>query len=155
MNMNLSILEGRLGGDPTVRYTQDGTPVANFNLATNERWTRNGEKQERVDWHRVVAFGKRAEVIGEYLSKGSRVLIEGKLRYRKFTADMEVEHNGEKITVPVTRTVAEVLLSNFTFLDARPGSSVSASADGYAHEGEQETPQQEQMVSEPEGDDPF
>lgn len=153
--MNLTILEGRLGGDPTVRYTNDGTPVANFNLATNERWSRNGEKQERVDWHRIVAFGKRAEVIGEYLKKGSRVLIEGKVRYRKFTSNMTVEHEGAQITVPVERTVAEILLSNFTFLDTRGGQGVETSADETSYEDEAESQSQEQSVSEPEGDDPF
>ncbi len=90
--INKVILVGNLGGDPEMRYTQSGTAVANFSIATNEKWTdQNGEVQERTEWHRVVAFGRLAEICGEYLSKGQQVYIEGKLQTRKWTGDDGVD----------------------------------------------------------------
>ena len=75
--VNKVILVGRLGRDPELRHTQGGQPVANFTLATNERWTsKDGERQERTEWHRIVAWGKLAELCGEYLSKGRQVYID-------------------------------------------------------------------------------
>lgn len=76
--VNRAILIGNLGGDPEVRYMQDGTMVTNFNIATSERWKdKSGEKQERTEWHRIVAFRGLAEICAEYLTKGSQVYIEG------------------------------------------------------------------------------
>lgn len=83
--VNKVILVGRLGGDPEVRYTNTGTPVANFNLATSSNFTdKNGEKTERTEWHRIVAFGKLGEICGEYLAKGKQVYIEGRLQTREW-----------------------------------------------------------------------
>ncbi|MGQ9518224.1 MAG: single-stranded DNA-binding protein [Anaerolineae bacterium] len=74
------ILLGNLGGDPVMRYTPNGTPVTNFNVATNERWVdQSGETQERTTWWRVTVWGKQAEICNEYLSKGRQVLVEGTL----------------------------------------------------------------------------
>jgi len=84
MSINKVILIGRLGADPEIRYTLDGRPVATFRIATNEVRIRNGEKEILTEWHRIVAFGRLAEICGEYLSKGSQVYIEGRLRTRKF-----------------------------------------------------------------------
>ena len=84
MSINKVILIGRLGADPEIRYTFDGRPVATFRIATNEVRIRNGEKEILTEWHRIVAFGRLAEICGEYLSKGSQVYIEGRLRTRKF-----------------------------------------------------------------------
>ena len=84
MSINKVILIGRLGADPEIRYTLDGRPVATFRIATNEVIIRNGEKEILTEWHRIVAFGRLAEICGEYLSKGSQVYIEGRLRTRKF-----------------------------------------------------------------------
>jgi len=84
MSINKVILIGRLGADPEIRYTLDGRPVATFRIATNEIIIRNGEKETLTEWHRIVAFGRLAEICGEYLSKGSQVYIEGRLRTRKF-----------------------------------------------------------------------
>jgi len=84
MSINKVILIGRLGADPEIRYTLDGRPVAIFRIATNEVRIRNGEKEILTEWHRIVAFGRLAEICGEYLSKGSQVYIEGRLRTRKF-----------------------------------------------------------------------
>jgi len=82
--VNKVILIGNLGADPEIRYAQNGTAVANFRVATTEVWTKDGKREEQTEWHRVVAFGRLAEICGEYLSKGSRVYIEGKLQTRKW-----------------------------------------------------------------------
>ena len=83
--INKVILIGNLGVDPEIRRTQNGTQVATFNLATTERWRgQNGQTQEQTEWHRIVAWAKLAEICGEYLHKGSRVYIEGKLQTRKW-----------------------------------------------------------------------
>lgn len=82
--INKAILIGNLGADPEVRYTQTGTAVANFNLATTESWTKDGNKEEKTEWHRVVAFGRLGEICGEYLSKGSKVYIEGRIQTRQW-----------------------------------------------------------------------
>lgn len=84
--INKVILIGNLGRDPETKYTQGGAPVCNFTLATNEEWKdRNtGEKKERTEWHRCVAFGKLAEICGQYLRKGSQVYVEGALQTRSW-----------------------------------------------------------------------
>lgn len=83
--INKVILIGNLGADPEVRYSQSGTAVANFRMATTETWKKqDGSKEEITEWHRIVAFKRLAEICGEYLSKGSRVYIEGKLQTRKW-----------------------------------------------------------------------
>jgi len=83
--INKVILIGHLGADPELRYTPNGTPVANFRIATTERWTnRQGEKKEITEWHRVVAWGKLGEFCGQYLAKGKQVYIEGRLRSRSW-----------------------------------------------------------------------
>ncbi|WP_028582470.1 single-stranded DNA-binding protein [Desulfogranum japonicum] len=83
--INKVILIGNLGADPEIRYTQSGTAVATFNIATTERWKgQDGQMQEQTEWHRIVAWQRLAEICGEYLSKGSRVYIEGKLQTRKW-----------------------------------------------------------------------
>lgn len=81
--VNKVILIGRLGADPEIRYTPSGAEVANFRIATSESWTnKNGEKEERTEWHRIVAWRGLAKICGEYLSKGKLVYIEGRLRTR-------------------------------------------------------------------------
>ena len=83
--INKVILIGNLGADVEIRHTQSGTPVASFNLATTERWKgQDGQQQEETEWHRIVAWKRLAEICGEYLTKGSRVYIEGKLQTRKW-----------------------------------------------------------------------
>jgi len=83
--INKVILIGNLGADPEIRYTQSGTPVVNFRIATTERWKdKDGQQQEQTEWHNIVAWRRLAEICGEYLSKGSRVYIEGKLQTRKW-----------------------------------------------------------------------
>lgn len=83
--VNKVILLGNLGNDPEVRTMFDGRAVANFNIATSRSWTdKDGNKQESTEWHRCVAFGKTAEIVGEYLKKGSQTYVEGSLKTRKW-----------------------------------------------------------------------
>ena len=84
--VNKVILIGNLGRDPEVRYSPDGRAIANVTLATSESWKdkTTGEKQEKTEWHRVVFFGRLAEITGEYLKKGSQVFVEGRLQTRKW-----------------------------------------------------------------------
>jgi single-strand DNA-binding protein len=83
--LNRVMLIGNLGKDPEVKYTQSGTAVASFNVATTERWKdKEGQMQESTEWHRIVVWQKLAEICGEYLKKGSKVYIEGKLQTRKW-----------------------------------------------------------------------
>ena len=87
MSINKAIVMGNLGADPVIRALPSGQSVANFSLATSERFTdRNGEKQQRTDWHRVIAFGRLAEVCGEFLAKGRQVYVEGRLTTREYEA---------------------------------------------------------------------
>jgi len=116
MSVNKVILIGRLGADPEIRYTLDGKPVSTFRIATNEVFIKNGEKVTIAEWHRLVAFGRLAEICGEYLSKGSRVYVEGKLRTRKFE-----DKQGQ------TRFVTEVWVQNLQILD-RKGDEISSEA---------------------------
>ena len=92
-SVNKVILVGNVGKDPEVRYTPRGTPVATFNLATNEKFKdRNDEWQERTEWHSIVAWQRLAEIVGEYVAKGSKVYVEGKL----LTSSWEDRQSGER-----------------------------------------------------------
>ena len=83
--INKVILIGNLGADPEVRYSQNGKAVANFRIATTETWKKqDGSKEEQTEWHRIVAFARLGEICGEYLAKGSKVYIEGRLQTRKW-----------------------------------------------------------------------
>src|SRR4051812_12237331 len=104
--VNKVFLIGRLGTDPEVRYTSNGGAVANFNLATNESWTdKSGQKQERTEWHRIVVWGKLAEVCGQYLSKGRETFVEGKLQTREWT-DKE---GGKRYTTEIVAQSVQFL----------------------------------------------
>jgi single-strand DNA-binding protein len=114
LGVNKVILVGNLGADPEVRYSSTGTAVANFRIATSENWTnKEGGKETRTDWHRVVAFGKLGEICAEYLSKGKQVYVEGKLRTRSWD-----DKEGNK------RWITEVVASNMVMLGQ------SAAAEG-------------------------
>jgi single-strand DNA-binding protein len=101
--VNKVILVGNLGKDPEVRYTPGGAAVANFTIATNENWTdKQGQKQERTEWHRIVVWGKAAELCGEYLSKGRQVYIEGRLQTREWNNKEGVkQYTTEVVANPV------------------------------------------------------
>lgn len=91
--INKVILVGNLGDDPDMRYTQNDTAVCNISVACSESWKdREGQKQERTEWVRVVAFGKLAEIMGEYLHKGGKVYIEGKMRTESYEKDGETKY---------------------------------------------------------------
>lgn len=109
--LNKAILIGRLGKDPEIRYTQDGRAVANFTIATNEEWKdkNTGEKKERTEWHRIVAFGKLGEICGEYLGKGKLVYLEGRLQTRSY------EQDG------VTKYTTEIVANDMQMLEAKGG----------------------------------
>lgn len=112
-SLNKVILVGNLGRDPEVRNMQNGDKVANLNIATSERWRdRDGNNQEKAEWHRVVIFGKIADVAERYLKKGSKVLIEGKLQTRKWTD----QSGQEKYS---TEVVVSGFGGNMTMLDGR------------------------------------
>ncbi|HFS7477466.1 TPA: single-stranded DNA-binding protein [Enterobacter cloacae] len=105
--VNKVILVGNLGADPEVRYMPNGGAVANITLATSETWRdkTSGEMKEQTEWHRVVLFGKLAEVAGEYLRKGSQVYIEGQLRTRKWTDQAGIEKYTTEVIVNVGGTM--------------------------------------------------
>lgn len=106
VGVNKVLLIGRLGGDPEVRYTSSGGAVANFTMATNESWTgKDGQKQERTEWHRIVVWGKLAEICGQYLSKGREAFVEGKLQTREWN-----DKEGAK------RYTTEIVAANVQFL---------------------------------------
>jgi single-strand DNA-binding protein len=114
--INKAILIGRLGRDPEVRYTPSGVAVANFSIATSEEWKDkdSGEKKERTEWHRIVAFGRLGEICGEYLSKGRQVYIEGRIQ----TRDWE-DRDGNK------RYTTEIVAGDVQFLGGRDGADGS------------------------------
>ena len=107
--LNKAILIGNLGRDPELRYTPNGVAVATLNLATSETWTnKEGKKETRTEWHRVVAFARLAEICGEYLSKGRQVYIEGRIQ----TRDWE-DKDGVK------RYTTEIVASQMIMLGSR------------------------------------
>ncbi|BCU55111.1 single-stranded DNA-binding protein [Enterobacter kobei] len=109
--INKVILVGSLGKDPEVRYMPNGGAVANMTLATSESWRdkNTGETKEQTEWHRVVLFGKLAEIAGEYLRKGSQVYVEGSLRTRKWTDQSGQERYTTEINVPQIGGVMQML----------------------------------------------
>ncbi len=117
--INKAILVGRLGRDPEVRYTTDGRAISNFSIATSDEWKDKdtGEKKERTEWHRIVAFGKLGEICGEYLAKGRQVYIEGKLQTRSWEKD------------GVTRYTTEIVASDVQFLGGRDSNAAVTAPD--------------------------
>ena len=106
-SINKVMLIGNLGSDPELRFTPSGEQVANFSLATTESWTdKSGERQERAEWHRIVLWRRLAEVAGQYLKKGSKIYIEGKLQTRSWE-----DQNGQK------RYTTEVVANSMQMLD--------------------------------------
>ena len=132
--LNKVILIGNLGADPELRYTQNGNQVASFSVATSERWKgQDGKAQESTEWHRIVAWGKLAEICGQYLRKGSRVYVEGKLQSRKWRDQGGVE-----------RAITEVIARDMEMLDTRN----TAPAPQQSEPGQAWNPQPQRMVPE-------
>lgn len=118
--VNKVILIGNLGVDPEVKYMPSGSAVTNVRLATTDTWRdkQSGERQERTEWHRVVLFGRLAEIAGEYLRKGSRVYVEGRLQTRKWQGQ-----DGQD------RYTTEIVANDLQMLDSRGGGSASFEPD--------------------------
>ena len=109
MSVNKVILVGRLGRDPETRFTSSGQAVANFSIATDESYKdRNGERQKRTEWHKIVVWGKQAEIAQQYLKKGSLIFIEGRIQSREWQ-----DKEGQK------RTSFEIVATNFRMLGGR------------------------------------
>jgi single-strand DNA-binding protein len=127
--INKAILIGNLGADPEMRATQNGTQVATFNIATTERWRgQDGQMQENTEWHRIVAWSKLADICGQYLQKGSRVYIEGRIQTRKWT-----DQNG------VDRYTTEIIAREMKMLSSRgEGGMGGGSQGGYGGGGYQD-----------------
>ncbi len=123
--VNKAILIGNLGRDPELRYTQSGQAVVNFSIATSENWTdKGGERQERTEWHRIVAWGKTGELCAQYLSKGRTVYVEGRIQTREWE-----DREGQK------RTTTEINAQTVTFIGGRGESSGAAGGGGTAGGG--------------------
>ncbi|MDV6315911.1 single-stranded DNA-binding protein [Idiomarina sp. HP20-50] len=147
--VNKVILIGNLGADPEVRYTQNSTAIANLSIATSETWKdkQTGEPREQTEWHRCVAYRRLAEIAGEYLKKGSKVYVEGRLQTRKWTGQDNVE-----------RYTTEVVINEMQMLDSRGGPQGGAQSaapqgqgfgggqqgGGYGGNQPQQQPQQQQ-----------
>ncbi len=119
--VNKVILIGNLGKDPEVRYSQAGAAIASFNVATTETWKKqDGTKEELTEWHRIVAFGRLGEICGEYLSKGSKVFIEGRLQTRKWD-----DKDGN------TKYTTEIVAREMKMLSPRGSSGDSSQSQQY------------------------
>lgn len=102
--INKVTLIGRLGKDPEVRYTQDGQMVTSFGLATDEQWKdKNGEKVQKTEWHNLTAWGKLAEICGEYLKKGSLIYVEGKIQSNRYEDKDGIKRISYGITISVMK----------------------------------------------------
>lgn len=133
--VNKVILVGTLGNDPEVKYMPNGGAVTNLSIATNEAWTdkNTGQKQERTEWHRIVAFRRLAEIMGEYLRKGSQVYIEGKLQTRKWQ-----DQSGQD------RYTTEIVANEMQMLGGRSGGTGDFSASNN-NQNQQSAPAQQQQ----------
>ena len=108
--INKVILIGNLGQNPEIRFTQDGKAIANLSLATSESWTDNqGQKQEKTEWHRVTVFGKLAEIVQQYVFKGSKIYVEGKLQTRKYQANDGTDRYATEVIVDSFNGVLQML----------------------------------------------
>ncbi len=138
--VNKVILVGNLGNDPDMRYTAGGAAVANISLATTDSWRdkESGEKQERTEWHRVVFFGRLAEIVGEYLRKGSQIYVEGRLQTRKWQ-----DKEG------TDRYTTEIVANDMQMLGSRSGGSANFDSPP----PEQDTAQKSEPI--PAADDDF
>lgn len=139
MSVNKAILVGRLGKDPELRYTPNGRAVASFPMATDRRWkSQDGQQQSETTWHNIVAWGRQAEVINEYMSKGRQLYIEGRISNRSYD-----DKEGNK------RYYSEVVVENFTFLGDRGD---SGGGGGRASSGAASAPPDESQAPPPQGE---
>lgn len=136
--VNKVILVGNLGQDPEVRHMPNGDASCTISIATSESWKdkQTGEARERTEWHRVVAFRRLAEIMGEYLRKGAKVYIEGSLRTRKWQ-----DNNGQE------RYTTEIMASEMQMLDSRQGSGSGAHSGGGQQQQQQNSSQQQRNTT--------
>ena len=145
--VNKVILVGNLGRDPEMKYTASGAAIANITVATTDSWNdkQTGEKVEKTEWHRVVAFQRLAEIMGEYLRKGSQVYIEGKLQTRKWQ-----DQNGQD------RYSTEVVANDMQMLGARGGEGGGGRGQGggggFRNNPQNQQTQQTQAQPKPDND---
>ncbi len=106
-SVNKAIIVGNLGADPEQRYTQNNTPVTTFRIATTDQWTdkQSGQRQERTEWHRIVAWGRLAEICGQYLRKGKQVYVEGRLQTREW----EDQQGQKRYTTEIVAQTMQML----------------------------------------------
>jgi single-strand DNA-binding protein len=125
--INKVILVGHLGQDPEVKYMPSGSAVANVSIATTESWKdkNSGEKQEKTEWHRVVFFARLAEIVGEYLRKGSQIYVEGRLQTRKWQ-----DKNGQE------RQTTEIIASEMQMLGGKGGGGGSSGSADFSSANE-------------------
>lgn len=120
MSVNKVILLGRLGRDPEVRYMPNGEAVCNFSIATSETWNdRNGQRQERTEWHNITMYRRLAEIAGQYLKKGREVYIEGRIQSRKYTGKDGIE-----------RTAYDIIANEMKMVGPREGGGAAPYDDG-------------------------
>ncbi len=129
--LNKCMIIGFLGRDPEVTYTQSGTAIAKITVATSETWNdkNTGEKREKTEWHRVTFFGKQAETIGKFMSKGSQIYVEGKLQTSQYEKD------------GITRYSTDVIASQFQFIGGRGNSQAPTHNDQQQGGGFKQQPQ--------------
>ena len=144
--VNKAIIVGTLGQDPDVKYTATGSPVVNISVATNETWKdkQTGEAQERTEWHRIVIFGKLAEIAAQYLKKGSQAYFEGKIQTRKWQ-----DKSGQD------RYTTEVVANEMQMLGGKPGGGSTVPFDPPAKQSDQASAPQTAPVDDGFDDIPF
>lgn len=141
MSVNKVLLLGRLGQDPELKFTPSGQPVCNFSVATSESWTdKNGQKQEKTEWSRIVVWGKLAELCNQYLAKGRQVFIEGKLATRSWE-----DQQGQK------KYATEIVASTVQFIGGNAGANATAGNNAQANT--QAAPQQNTQAAPQQGYD--
>jgi len=144
-SVNKAILIGNLGADPEIRYTNSGQAMATFSIATNRQWTdREGQKQEQTEWHRIVAWGRLAEIIERYLNKGDSVYIEGRIQTRQWE-----DRDGN------TRYTTEVVAQEMTMLGGGPPGGAPGAGGGGGRKAPYEEDADFNQVPEEDDDIPF
>lgn len=133
--VNKAIICGNLGQDPEVRYMPNGNAVASISVATSESWKdkHTNEQKEETEWHRCVCYGKLAEIIGEYLKKGSKIYLEGKLKTRKWKDQQGVD-----------KYTTEIVFDEMQMMDSKPGGQQPQQQGGYQQPKQPQQPQQPQ-----------
>jgi single-strand DNA-binding protein len=145
MSVNKAILVGRLGRDPETRFTSNGQAVCNFTLATDESYKdRAGERQKRTEWHRIVVWGKQAEIAQQYLRKGSLVFVEGRIQTRQWD-----DREGQK------RTTVEIVANNFRMLGGRGDGALAAASQSGEADVQAPSPEETPVAEVTDEDIPF